>query len=35
VVSSAHYPGKYGERFVDAYWEQMALDGGRLQVVTP
>lgn len=35
VVASAHYPGKYGERFVDAYWEQMALDGGRLQVVTP
>ena len=35
VVSTAHFPGKYGERFAEAYWEQMQLDGGTLQVVTP
>ncbi len=35
VVSSAHFPGKYGERFVEAVWEQMELDGRRLQVVEP
>ncbi len=35
VVASAHYPGKYGDRFVAAVWEQMELDGGELQVVTP
>jgi bacillithiol biosynthesis cysteine-adding enzyme BshC len=35
VVSTAHYPGKYRQRFVDGYWQQMELDGGRLQVVTP
>lgn len=35
VVASAHYPGKYGRRFADAVSEQMELDGGVLQVVTP
>lgn len=35
VVSTAHYPGKYRERFADAYFEQLELDGGTLQVVTP
>ena len=35
VVSTAHFPGKYGEGFVEAVWEQMELDGGTLQVVTP
>ena len=35
VVSTAHYPGKYGERFLEAIWEQMELDGSTLQVVTP
>jgi bacillithiol biosynthesis cysteine-adding enzyme BshC len=35
VVASAHYPGKYRERFAAAYWEQMELDGAVLQVVTP
>lgn len=34
-VSSAHWPGKYGERFVAALWDQMSLDGRRLQVVEP
>lgn len=35
VVSSSHFPGKYGERFVEALWEQMELDGRRLQVIEP
>ena len=35
VVSTAHYPGKYGARFAAAYFEQLELDGGTLQVVTP
>lgn len=35
VVSSAHFPGKYGRGFVDSFWEQMELDGGRLQVIVP
>jgi bacillithiol biosynthesis cysteine-adding enzyme BshC len=35
VVSSAHFPGKYGRQFVDAYWDQMELDGSRLQVIVP
>lgn len=34
-IATAHWPGKYGERFVDALWEQMSLDGRRLQVVEP
>jgi hypothetical protein len=35
VVASAHYPGKYGRRFAEAVSDQMELDGGVLQVVTP
>lgn len=35
VVSTSHFPGKYRDRFLDAVWEQMTLDGGTLQVVTP
>ncbi len=35
VVSSSHWPGKYGERFIDALWDQMELDGRHLQVVQP
>jgi bacillithiol synthase len=35
VVSSAHFPGKYGRQFVESYWEQMELDGARLQVIVP
>jgi hypothetical protein len=35
VVCSAHYRGKYVERFTEGYWEQMGLDGAVLQVVTP
>jgi bacillithiol biosynthesis cysteine-adding enzyme BshC len=33
IVASAHYPGKYGSAFVDAYFEQMELDAARLQVI--
>ena len=35
IVSSAHYPGKYGSRFVECYWEQMELDAAHLQVIVP
>jgi bacillithiol biosynthesis cysteine-adding enzyme BshC len=35
VVSSAHFPGKYGRSFVDRVWEQVELDGARLQVIVP
>jgi len=35
VVSSAHFPGKLGLSFVDRVWEQMELDGSRLQVIVP
>jgi len=33
IVSSAHFPGKYGPDFVAAYWEQMELDSAHLQVI--
>ncbi|MFL6193750.1 MAG: bacillithiol biosynthesis cysteine-adding enzyme BshC [Thermoanaerobaculia bacterium] len=35
IVSSAHFPGKYGREFVESYWEQMALDAAHLQVIVP
>ncbi|HLE85269.1 MAG TPA: bacillithiol biosynthesis cysteine-adding enzyme BshC [Thermoanaerobaculia bacterium] len=35
VVSSSHFPGKHGERFAEALWEQLELDGRRLQVIEP
>ncbi len=35
VVSTAHFPGKYGERFVEAYFEQLGLDPSKLHVVCP
>jgi uncharacterized protein YllA (UPF0747 family) len=35
VVCSAHYHGKYRDRFTESYWQQMELDGAVLQVVTP
>ncbi len=35
VISTAHFPGKYGERFVEAYFEQLELDPRRLQVISP
>jgi bacillithiol biosynthesis cysteine-adding enzyme BshC len=35
IVSSAHYPGRYGPGLVESYWRQMGLDAARLQVITP
>ena len=35
VVSSAHFPGKYGDAFAAALCEQMELDPETLQVVVP
>lgn len=35
VLSSAHFPGKYGDRFVTVMFEQMELDSGNLQVILP
>jgi bacillithiol biosynthesis cysteine-adding enzyme BshC len=35
VVASAHFAGKYGERLVESYWEQMGLDPRVLHVVIP
>ncbi len=35
AISSSHFPGKYGERLVEAIFEQMELDGRHLQVVEP
>ena len=35
IVSTAHYPGKYGPELIESYWEQMELDAAHLQVITP
>ncbi|MCH7664699.1 MAG: bacillithiol biosynthesis cysteine-adding enzyme BshC [Acidobacteria bacterium] len=35
VVSSAYFPGKYGDRFVEALFEQLDLDWRRLSVIDP
>ncbi len=35
VLSAAHFPGKYGDRFVEAFFEQLELDPSRLQVICP
>lgn len=35
VVASAHFQGKYGDRFAASFWEQMDLDPRELQVVIP
>jgi bacillithiol biosynthesis cysteine-adding enzyme BshC len=35
VVSSAHFPGKYGPELIDSYWEQMRLDAAHLQIIVP
>ncbi|HEY0510357.1 MAG TPA: bacillithiol biosynthesis cysteine-adding enzyme BshC [Thermoanaerobaculia bacterium] len=35
IVSSAHYPGKYGPELVESYWEQMELDAAHLQIIIP
>lgn len=35
VVASAHFQGKYGDRLVQSFWEQMGLDPRRLQITCP
>jgi bacillithiol synthase len=35
IVSSAHFPGKYGPDLAASYWDQMELDAAHLQVITP
>lgn len=35
VIASAHFEGKYGERLIESYWDQMGLDPRELQVVVP
>ena len=35
VIASSHFPGKYGEGFVAAMFEQMSLDPTNLQIVSP
>lgn len=35
VIASAHFQGKYGDRLVQSFWEQMGLDPRRLQIVCP
>lgn len=35
VIASAHFQGKYGERLVQSFWEQMGLDPRVLQIVCP
>jgi bacillithiol synthase len=35
AVSASHFPGKYGDRLVEAIRDQMELDGQHLQVVEP
>lgn len=35
VVASAHFQGKYGDRLVQSFWEQMGLDPRRLQIACP
>ncbi|HET9226714.1 MAG TPA: bacillithiol biosynthesis BshC, partial [Thermoanaerobaculia bacterium] len=35
IIASAHFQGKYGDRLVQSFWEQMGLDPRRLQIVCP
>ena len=35
VVSTSQFPGKYGDSFAAALFEQLRLDGGNLQVISP
>jgi bacillithiol biosynthesis cysteine-adding enzyme BshC len=35
VISTAHFPGKYGSALVEAFFDQLQLDPTRLQVITP
>lgn len=33
VLSSAHFPGKYGDRFVESLFDQLELDPSSLQII--
>jgi hypothetical protein len=35
VLASAHFPGKYGNGFVEAMLQQMRLEPTNLHIVTP
>lgn len=35
ILSTSYFPGKFGERFVDALFEQLELDASALQVISP
>ncbi len=35
VISSAHFAGKYGAAFVEAFFDQLGLDPANLQVICP
>ncbi len=35
VVSSAYFPGKYGDGLIEALFDQLELDGSRMSVVVP
>jgi hypothetical protein len=35
VIASSHFPGKFGDRFVAAMFEQMRLEPTTLHIVTP
>jgi len=35
VIASAHFPGKYGDRLVEAMFQQMRLEPTSLHIVTP
>ncbi len=34
-LATAHFPGKYGDRFVSSLFEQIDLDPTRLQIISP
>lgn len=35
VISTFHFPARYGDGFLDALWDQLDLDPTRLQVIRP
>jgi uncharacterized protein YllA (UPF0747 family) len=35
LVATAHFPGKHGDRLVEAFFEQLTLDSRRLHVIQP
>jgi bacillithiol biosynthesis cysteine-adding enzyme BshC len=35
VIATAHFPGKHGDRLVDAFFDQLTLDSRRLHIIRP